>query len=220
MAYCRTCGTVLQEGSKFCPECGSPVSGAVSRAAEAVPGLEYSEQDRKKRRKKKGLFRRWWFWVLAVVIAFTAYNRQGSLKMPSVVRRPSETVSSSAPGQRANPTQGASAVIAPTPPAAPTLLPETSPVPEDGIRPEVREFLEAYESCMDEYVSFMRRYMSAGPGGTLSMLADYYRILSRFSEYEEKLDAFDESDLNPAELAYFLEVTNRVNQKLLTVADG
>ena len=33
-----------------------------------------------------------------------------------------------------------------------------------------------------------------------------------------RLDAFDESELTSAELSYYLEVTNRVNQRLLSVA--
>jgi hypothetical protein len=47
---------------------------------------------------------------------------------------------------------------------------------------------------------------------------DYYSILARYTESAEKIDAFDESELTNAELAYYLEVTNRVSQKLLRVA--
>ncbi len=34
------------------------------------------------------------------------------------------------------------------------------------------------------------------------------------------MDAFDESELTNAELAYYIEVTSRVSKKLLTVAGG
>ena len=50
------------------------------------------------------------------------------------------------------------------------------------------------------------------------MMGDYYRILTRYTEFAEKIDAFDKSELTNAELAYYLEVTNRVSQKLLRVA--
>lgn len=49
-------------------------------------------------------------------------------------------------------------------------------------------------------------------------MGDYYRILASYAEYTEKLDALDESEFTSAELAYYLEVTNRVSRKLLTVA--
>ena len=73
---------------------------------------------------------------------------------------------------------------------------------------------------MNEYVDFMEKYTGADPGSMVSMMSDYYRILTRYTEFEEKMDAWDESELNGAETAYYLEVMNRVNQKLLTVAEG
>ena len=64
----------------------------------------------------------------------------------------------------------------------------------------------------------MQHYMNDESDSTLSMMGDYYRILTRYTEFAEKIDAFDESELTNAELAYYLEVTNRVSQKLLRVA--
>ena len=40
----------------------------------------------------------------------------------------------------------------------------------------------------------------------------------RYTEFAEKFDAFDESEMTNAELAYLLELSNRVSQKLLSVA--
>ena len=95
--------------------------------------------------------------------------------------------------------------------------PQTAAV-ENEIRPDVKEFLDAYEACMDEYVDFMQKYMNADPTSMVSMMGDYYSILARYTEFAEKIDAFDESELTNAELAYYLDVTNRVSQKLLSVA--
>ena len=64
----------------------------------------------------------------------------------------------------------------------------------------------------------MQHYMNDESDSTLSMMGDYYHILTRYTEFAEKIDAFDESELTNAELAYYLEVTNRVSQKLLRVA--
>lgn len=38
------------------------------------------------------------------------------------------------------------------------------------IRPEVKEFLDAYEACMDEYVDFMQKYMNADPSSMVPMM--------------------------------------------------
>ena len=71
---------------------------------------------------------------------------------------------------------------------------------------------------MDEYVAFMQKYMKADPVSMIGMMGDYTRILTRYTEFAEKMDAFDEEDLTNAELAYYIEVTSRVSQKLLLVA--
>ena len=71
---------------------------------------------------------------------------------------------------------------------------------------------------MNEYVDFMQKYTSADPTSMVGMMVDYARIMARYSEFAEKMDAFDESELTSAELSYYLEVTNRVNQRLLSVA--
>ena len=93
------------------------------------------------------------------------------------------------------------------------------PAPEaDGIRPEVKEFLDAYEACMDEYADFMQKYLNADANSIVSLMGDYYRILASYNEYAEKIEALDQNELTKAELAYYLEVTGRVNQKLLSVA--
>ena len=68
---------------------------------------------------------------------------------------------------------------------------------------------------MDEYIEFMQKYEKADSSSAALMLYDYYQLMERYSEFTEKLDAMDESDYTNAEWAYYLEVTNRVNQKLL-----
>ena len=210
MAYCRECGAALPEGTKFCPECGAPVESVPMRSIE--PQIEYPTEKPKK--KRKSIFRRWWFWVLIVIVAASLYNRGGQRGREMATRKPEPTAASavSTPKPTAKPT------AMPTEAPAETEAPQATALAETDIRPEVKEFLDAYEACMDEYVDFMQKYMNADPSSMASMMGDYYRILTRYTEFAEKIDAFDESELTNAELAYYLEVTNRVSQKLLSVA--
>ena len=213
MAYCRQCGAPLQEGTKFCSECGAPADSTPVRMTE--PQIEYPAEKPKK--KRKSIFKRWWFWVLAVIVIAGIVGRSGAKTQTKPTARQTAPAATPAPQATARPT------------AAPTAEPEAEPTEEskpepqtasaeNEIRPEVKEFLDAYEACMDEYVDFMQKYMNADPTSMVSMMGDYYSILARYTEFAAKIDAFDESELTNAELAYYLEVTNRVSQKLLSVA--
>ena len=214
MAYCRQCGAPLQEGMKFCSECGAPADSAPVRMA--APQIEYPAEKPKK--KKKSIFKRWWFWVLAVIVIAGMAGGSGAKTQTEPTARQSAPAATAAPQATARPTAAPTAEPEAEPTAEPTPEPQTA-VAENEIRPEVREFLNAYEAFMDEYVDFMQKYLNSDPTSMVSMMGDYYGILARYTEFEEKIDAFDESELTNAELAYYLEVTSRVSQKLLSVAD-
>ncbi len=79
--------------------------------------------------------------------------------------------------------------------------------------------LDSYEAFMDEYIAFMQRYTSEDTENAASMLSDYYKLLTRYDEFVEKLDALEEDDLTTEEWLYYFEVVNRVNQKLLALVD-
>lgn len=77
--------------------------------------------------------------------------------------------------------------------------------------------MDSYEELMNEYVDFMIKYEDAGE--PTSMLTDYLSILDTYTEAMSKLDAVDEDSLTTDQLQYYLEVTNRVNQRLLEIAE-
>ena len=212
-SYCRQCGAPLREGTKFCSECGAPADSAAVRMA--APQIEYPAEKPKK--KRKSIFKRWWFWVLAVIVIAGLAVRSGVKAPTKVDTRQTTPAVTSAPQATARPTAAPTAEPEAEPTEEPTPEPQTAAA-ENEIRPEVKEFLDAYEACMDEYVDFMQKYLNADPTSMVSMMGDYYSILARYTEFAEKIDAFVESELTNAELAYYLEVTNRVSQKLLLVA--
>ena len=94
----------------------------------------------------------------------------------------------------------------------------SSEVLENVIRPEFKEFMDSYETFYDEYIAFMVKYNSADSSDMLGMMTDYMIYLEKYSEFTEKLDSIDESELTDAEALYYAEVTMRVSQKMLQAA--
>ena len=85
----------------------------------------------------------------------------------------------------------------------------------DGMRPDFKAAMDSYEAFYDEYCSFMKKYMENPTD--LSLLGEYADMMSKSIEANQKFEAWDESDMNDAELSYYLEVNTRVAQKLLEV---
>ena len=88
---------------------------------------------------------------------------------------------------------------------------------EDGMRPEFKEAMDSYEAFMDEYVVFMEKY-NEDPSD-LSLLADYSVYLGKYAEFVEDFEKWENEEMNNTELNYYIEVQNRVNEKLLEVVE-
>ena len=87
----------------------------------------------------------------------------------------------------------------------------------DGIHRDFKEAMDSYEEFFDEYVAFMKKYENSD--NPMSMFSDYTKFMSQYSETMQKLDEWKSKDLNTKEAAYLLDVTNRINKKLLEVAE-
>ena len=86
----------------------------------------------------------------------------------------------------------------------------------DGLRPEFKEAMDAYEDFYTEYCDFLKQY-TANPTD-LSLFAKYGDMLERAEEMNKAFEEWDENDLNNEELKYYLDVNNRVMQMLIDVA--
>ena len=59
----------------------------------------------------------------------------------------------------------------------------------------------------------MKKY--AESDNDISMLSDYTQIMKKYAEFVEKIQAMDKEEMNDTEAKYYLEVTLRVEKKLL-----
>lgn len=85
----------------------------------------------------------------------------------------------------------------------------------DGMRPEFKEAMDAYEAFYDEYCDFMVSYQKNPTD--MKLIAQYGQLMTKMAEVNEAFEKWDESELNNEELKYYLEVSNRVMQKLVDV---
>lgn len=53
----------------------------------------------------------------------------------------------------------------------------------------------------------------------LSMLSEYTDMLTKYTEFYTEMSQLNTSNLPPADLAYYIEVTARIEKKLLEVVD-
>lgn len=100
-----------------------------------------------------------------------------------------------------------------------TNAPETSKPAEadaSGLRSDFKEAMDNYESFMNDYVDFMKKYQ-ANPTD-LSLITDYATYISKYNELSQSFEKWNSSDMNDAEKAYYIEVQTRVNNKLLEAA--
>lgn len=99
-----------------------------------------------------------------------------------------------------------------------TTVPPTEATAEliDGMRPEFKEAMDAYEAFYKEYCELLKKY-TANPTD-FSILGQYANMLTKADEVDKAFQKWDESDLNAEELKYYLDVNNRVLKMMVDVA--
>ena len=84
----------------------------------------------------------------------------------------------------------------------------------DGMRPDFKAAMDSYETFFEYYCEFMENYDTSN----LSMLTEYAKVMSQYADIAKKFEQWEDGDLNDTELAYYLQVQARVNEKLLSIA--
>ena len=148
--------------------------------------------------------------LLAMVMAFslTACGDSGEA---SGAEEPEQSAVSA---EETADTSDAPAEEQPQPEEAPAE-PEPAPAQTTGLRPDFKEAMDSYEAFYDEYCAAMQQ-MSEDPGN-LEVLASYTEMLGKMEDMSEAFDAWESEDLNDEEMAYYLDVNNRVLKKMLAV---
>lgn len=90
---------------------------------------------------------------------------------------------------------------------------ETAAASTGGIRPEFKEAMDSYEAFFDEYIEFMESYDE----NDAAMLLKSASMLSQYAKTMDKMEKMGEEEMSAEETAYYIEVTARINQKLLAV---
>lgn len=79
-----------------------------------------------------------------------------------------------------------------------------------------KDAMDSYENFMNEYVSFMKKYKENPTD--MSLLSDYAEYMSKYADFVENFEKWQNEELNTAETAYYIDVQTRVSKKLLEVA--
>lgn len=85
------------------------------------------------------------------------------------------------------------------------------------LSPEFKKTMDDYEAWFDHYCEVMKKYQD-NPSD-LELMSEMTDLLSEETEMLEQMENMDQSQMNSAELAYYIEVTARIEKKLLEVAN-
>ena len=75
--------------------------------------------------------------------------------------------------------------------------------------------MDSYESFMNEYVEFMKKYQANSTD--LVIISQYPTIMQKSSEQLAAIEKWDSKDMTTDEAKYYVDVQARVSKKLLEV---
>lgn len=150
---------------------------------------------------------------------YSAFNEEGykievsyrkSMEIISIRLETPERVSSDTDASQ-QPSTTTISTLAPS-----TTEKPTTQAPSNQISKEFKEAMDSYEKFFDEYCEFMKKFKES-PSDT-SLLLQYSTYMQQYTDTMTKLNALNDEDLTDAELMYYLEVNNRITEKLLEIS--
>lgn len=154
-----------------------------------------------------------------LTLRYLGFNKiEVALHAPDKTEEITEPLKDTEPTQDTKPTEATEPTEEVT--TEPTTVPEdTKPSIElvDGLRPDFKKAMDSYEEFFDEYCGFMKKY-SSSDGSDLTLLVDYATYTGKYAKMMKDFEAWEDEEMNDAETAYYIKVQNRINKKLLEVA--
>ena len=184
LVRCRVCGSEIAKSAKKCPQCGA-------------------------KQKKSHAFRNLLLLVIIVGAGYYAYQNgmvnKVADKLPSEVASviPTKTTEKET---TAKTTETASSTQAQT-----NKQTEAPAADTGGVTPEFKEYMDSYESFMNDYCDFMQSYDATNP----TMLAKYTSLISDYADFATKIDSYNEDNLSAEDYKYYVDVMARVEKKLI-----
>lgn len=80
-----------------------------------------------------------------------------------------------------------------------------------------KQLIKDYESWVDDYTTFMKKYKDADSSQLSSMMSDYTKLLSDMTDWTEKMEDM-EDNLSGSDLTEYLKELTRITQKLNSVS--
>mgnify|MGYP004444189401 CR=1 FL=1 len=84
----------------------------------------------------------------------------------------------------------------------------------NGMRPEFKEAMDSYEAFYDHYCEILKK---VSEGSDLTAMAEYSKMMLELSKMDQDFESWD-GNMNDAEAAYYIEVSLRIEKKLLETA--
>lgn len=87
----------------------------------------------------------------------------------------------------------------------------------NGMLPEFKEAVDSYKDFYNDYIDFLKDYADNPTDSKL--ISKYSKLASKAAEMDSKLEKWDDSEMNDAEMKYYLKITGDISQKLLELSD-
>jgi hypothetical protein len=178
-------------------------------------------------KNKKPFYKKWWFIVFAVLVLFSFIRSIGrgsdTPESKDVTKGETLNVEQQVQPVLAEPTQipgqptTAVHVVAVEPEEKPEGV-QTSEELIGGMRPEFKQAMDDYETFMNSYMDFMKE-IQANPTSS-ELLSKSAEVKNNYDENVKSMEKIGDSNLNYKELAYYLEVTTRIQQELLEITNS
>ena len=193
MTQCKVCGAQIAKSASVCPHCGA-------------------------KRKKHGFLKL--LLLIAVIVVVVSAYQQNMLPIgpkttgsPAVsTQRPQNETSSSTKSS----TSSAASTKTPSSDSQQPASQNAANTSSTDNSSNVREFLDSYETFMNEYCDFLETYDSNNSSSALK----YLSLMSQYADFAKKADSFSEEDMTQEDRQYFIEVMNRTNARLLQTSSN